>query len=494
EEIALLLGFLGLVECIRKRNRAYALGLLFSSFLYFLVAYKIIMPLALRGAPTTFSAAFGEFEHNPWRWFYIHLTEPAKLFSLLPAHKILNYLHFLASFAFLPLLGKWSTLLLIAPFGIQLISTSWLMTALHSSFPTQYGIVPMIAVAYASIEGLQRLPRIENRNYRMIGCLFLFLCPVVHASLFGFHRPDQLISPVQWKSLSERDQRAEWIRQTADTIVPSESIVTTRQIKSHLATRSQIWEWVVHGRSFFPDSLEHADKIVVDVQYLLRNDKRGLLELIECLENRPFGVTLFENDLVIADRDQSTEVNRAVISAIKERLGYSAPVAAVMDAEGLLISSCDSLEGWSPQPAVYLDSINAYQGSACVSRDTATDGMDRNFWFDGPINPDSFDEQKHELSLFLRSGNWESTHIPSISLCLDGSLYQWLDPLSNIDCVQTASKHWKAVSLPFAGAQKKKKPTGTHTLEIKILNPRKAPLTAILVSVDRVVLESSETP
>ncbi|MFH1739680.1 MAG: hypothetical protein ABIH23_11780, partial [bacterium] len=105
------------------------------------------------------------------------------------------------------------------------------------------------------------------------------------------------------------------------------------------------------------------------------------------------------------------------------------------------------------------------------------------------FDPDSFDEQKHALSLSLRSGNWESTYIPSISLCLDGSLYQWLDPLSNDEYVQAASKDWKTVSLPFAGAEKRDKPAGAHTLEIKILNPRQAPPSAIPVSVDSVSLQ-----
>ncbi|MFH1740277.1 MAG: DUF2079 domain-containing protein [bacterium] len=155
------------------------------------------------------------------------------------------------------------------------------------------------------------------------------------------------------------------------------------------------------------------------------------------------------------------------------------------------ISNCDVLEGWSPQPAVYLDLVNAYEGRACVSRNTITDGLDRNFWFDGTIGRDSLEEREYEMTLAIRSEDWEHTHIASISLVLDEWMHQWLDPLGDEKHVQAASKHWKVITLPITDAQKKKRPDGARTLEVRIVNPPQGSPTSILISVDRLTLRES---
>ncbi|HOE12335.1 MAG TPA: DUF2079 domain-containing protein [bacterium] len=495
EEVALLVAFFGLIEWIRGQHRRFGAGLLLVSLVYFVIAYKWIMPWALQGKPATFSAAFVELDRHPVRWALGVLSHPSRLLELLPLHKVYNYIHFLVSFSFLPFLGGWSTLLLIPPFGIQLVSTSSLMTGLYSSLPTQYGISPMVGVAYAGIEGLnwmyEKSRRLGKGTVWAI-CAVIFICSVIHASLCGYYRPDQLLSPFQWQRLLARDNRARTLRQIIGTIDPSVSIVTTRQMKPHLATRARIWEWVVHGRSFFPESLEVADRIAVDVQYLRNHDMQGLLELIDCLQNKPFGVTLFENEFVLAERGFSTERNATVVSAIQVGLGTSSSERFILSqtAEILWILDCDSLEGWSPQPAVYLDTVNACEGSACISRKTDTDNLERNFWYDGPLTLETPDEVACDLCLALRSENWELTHIPSIALAVSRSFYVWREPPAESGNIRALSGNWNILSLPLFKAQKSLKPPGAHTLEIKILNPQKVPPTAILVSVDAVFLQT----
>jgi len=497
EEVALLVAFFGLIEWIRGRHRRFGAGLLLVSLVYFVIAYKWIMPWALQGKPATFSAAFVEFDRHPVRWALGVLLHPSRLLELLPLHKVYNYIHFLVSFSFLPFLGGWSTLLLIPPFGIQLVSTSSLMTGLYSSLPTQYGISPMIGVAYAGIEGLnwmyEKSERLGKGTVWAI-CAVIFICPVIHASLCGYYRPDQLISPFQWQRLLDRDDRAGELRRVVKTIDPSISIVTTRGMKSHLAGRAQIWEWVTHARSFFPESLDVADQIAVDVRYLREHDMRGALDLIRCLEDGLFGVTFFENDFVIAARGHPSEQNAVVISAIRAELtgalASSGRVVLSQSAERPWLLDCDSLTGWSPQPAVYLDTVNAYEGKACVSRNTGTDGLDRNFWYDGPFDLETPDNTTWNLCLALRSENWALTDIPFIALTFGQSFYLWREPLGEAGNVLADSGKWKILSLPLFKAQKSLKPPGAHTLEIKILNPQKVPPTAILVSVDAVFLQT----
>jgi len=495
EEVALLLAFYGLIECVRGQHRKFGTGLLLVSLVYFLIAYKWIMPWALQGKPATFNAAFAEFDRNPLRWIFDLLSHPSRLLEMLPPHKMFNYLHFLVSFAFLSLLGGWSTLLLIPPFGIQLVSTSSLMTGLYSSLPTQYGVAPMMAVAYAGIAGLSRIHRkncLVRKNVAWIICSIVFIFPIIHTSLFGYCRPDQLISPFRWQRLLDRDDRAKTLRQIIGTIDPSVSIVTTRQMKSHLASRARIWEWVIHGRSFFPDSLEVADQIAVDVQYLRQHDMRGLLELVRCLEKGPFGVTRFENNFVLAERNHSMERNAAVVAAIRARLGSSSSERFILSptAGRLWILNCDSLDGWSPQPALYLDTVNACEGESCVSRNTGTDRMDRNFWYDGPLAMETLDEAACNLCLALRSENWDLTHVPSIALTVGQSFYLWREPLAESGNIQAVSGKWRILSIPLFKAQKAVKPRGAHALEIKILNPQKVPPATILISVDAVFLQT----
>lgn len=479
EELALLLLMTSAVQFIQKRHRRFSLAMAAGSLLYFIIAVKLIQPWALGDRPTTFGLSFLPFTKEPLQWCARFFYDPAHWQAVFPYDKLLGFFLLFASFAFLPLWGGWAMLILLPSFAILTISSNWLIYTLHPSFPTQYGISPSTAVAFAALAGLSNLSPSRIYRQRFFPCALwsislAIILTVCHMK--GFYRPLEFASFKQWAALNARDSRGQWIRSKLSEIPREAKVVASRLLKPQLADRRHLWEWSIDARTFFPDSLEQAEYFAVDVTYLQQFDYRGLLFLLDELKQERFGVLLYDQGLLIAQKGADAHANREAYNSIAPASGKpntpSFDLTATIDPAWTVLNNCNRLDNWSPLPAIYLDKRFSSDAMGGICRKTASNGLDVNFWLDGDFGSPVLPQPPFSLLVAARSENWPLTHLESIGVRFGETYYEWIQPPGGYRVRQSLPDQWKLFELSSPDASTQNSNEQRHAFAMKVMNPK----------------------
>jgi hypothetical protein len=174
----------------------------------------------------------------------------------------------------------------------------------------------MVSMTYIALDGMKTIQDHYHQYINKYISILITACFIVSFSLMYSYTPlHQYVMPKQWRSLQHVDSRNQFIWSTIQQIQPNAAVISTRLFKTPLSNRKQLWDWYVHPRAFFPNSLDIADYVLLDINYLRMNDKTGL-NAVSKLTEYHYGILFYENDILFAKKNHRLDRNQEIIKNI----------------------------------------------------------------------------------------------------------------------------------------------------------------------------------
>ena len=297
EEVALAVAGLGILVWLRGNRRIGGLTVL-GALGWFLLATRLLIPLALGGSPPFYESFFPEFGRTGGQVLWGVLTRPHVVFRLATEPDRLSYYPMLlVPFALLPLAEPGKLLLLGGP---ALAVNALTSAGFARDYRYHYSALVLVGLTVAAVDAIATIGRTASARRILAGSL----AAVALASSVAWGASP--IASDYRSGIWPFDTSATGQRAAVRFPAPDAVVSATYSFVPHLTHRKRIYQfpepwfavtWGIGGKGL-PDPAE-VEWLIVDRRQLTNDRERRQFDV---LVRREFRVMLSRGDIVVAHR------------------------------------------------------------------------------------------------------------------------------------------------------------------------------------------------